>query len=274
MDRMTETFPLVGTKIMLSKGKELSWNFREEAELVCAIEGSVRVIASDGFQAFTLRQGEGVFISPRTMNMIKSATDSSQIISLVFSPRILWQDTESPVYSKNIMPFMNAKEGLISLSAISAKKIEEIYNVISEKLFAYEIESRDMLSSIILFLIRERGENPEKVPVFKNERLLKMVSFIKENYREDIHLKDIASSALVSDREALRTFQKSLGVSPVQFLITHRLSAGARLLEISQYNIEEISDKIGFESPSHFSRLFKRAYSLTPTQYRKQLNQA
>ena len=271
MERFTETFPLVGTKIILNVGKELSWNFREEAELVCATSGSVRVIASDGFQAFTLREGEGVFISPRTMNMIKSATDTSEIISLVFSPSILWQDIQSPIYSKHIMPLMNAKEGLVSLSAISAKKIEEIYRVISDRLFAYEIEARDMLSSIILFLIRERGENPENVPGFKNERLLKMVSYIKENYSENIHLKDIAEAGMVSEREALRTFQKSLGISPVQFLITHRLSVGVKLLEISQYNVEEISDKIGFESPSHFSRLFKRSYSFSPTQYRKQL---
>lgn len=268
MERLSGTFPLIGTKVILQRDKELSWNFREEAELVSAIKGSVRVIASDGFQAFTLREGEGVFISPRTMNMIKSASDSAEIVSIVFSPEILWQDIDSPVYSKTIMPLMSSKEGLISLSSRSAKKIEYLYGIVTEKLFAYELEARDILSSIILFLIRERGENPEKVPEFRNERLLKMVSFIKDHYMDDIHLKDIASSALVSDREALRTFQKSLGVSPVQFLITHRLSEAAKLLENSQFNIEEIADKTGFESPSHFSRLFKRSYSLTPTQYR------
>lgn len=268
MEKISGTFPIIGKKVVLQKDMELSWNFREEAELVSAVKGSVRVMASDGFQAFTLREGEGVFISPRTMNMIKNASDSAEIVSIVFSPEILWQDIDSPIFSKVVMPLMNSKEGLISLSSRSAHRIEELYNVLEEKLFAYEIESRDILSSIILFLIRERGENPEKVPEFKNDRLLKMVSFIKDHYMDEIHLKDIASSAMVSEREALRTFQRSLGLSPVQFLITHRLSEAAKLLENSQYNIEEIADKTGFESPSHFSRLFKRSYSLTPTQYR------
>lgn len=269
MERLSGIFPLTGKRILLSESKELSWNFREEAELVSAVRGSVRVIASDGFQAFTLREGEGVFISPRTMNMIKSAEGDAEIISLVFSPELLWPDDDSPIFTRCIMPLMSSKEGLVSLSSRSAAAISEINKILEEKEFAYEIEARDRLSSIILFLIRERGENPEKVPEFRNERLLKMVSFIKDNYRNDIHLKDIADYALVSEREALRTFQKSLGISPVQFLITHRLSEAAKLLESSEFNIEEIADRTGFESPSHFSRLFKRAYSLTPTGYRK-----
>ena len=274
MDFIRETFPLAISRIALGESKDISWNFRDEAELVLSVKGSVRVIASDGFQAFTLREGEGVFIAPMTMNMIKSATEKSEIISLVFSPVLLWNDMDSPIYTRCIVPLMHSKDGLVSLSSQSARRIEEILSVVEEKQFGYELEARDLLSSIILLLIRERGDGSERGQGIRNDRLLRMVSFIKENYKEDIHLKDIAKAASVSEREALRTFQRSLSISPVQFLITHRLSEGAKLLEISQYNIEEIADMIGFDSPSHFSRLFKRSYSLSPTQYRRWFLQA
>lgn len=274
MDIKKESFPINGRMLTITSEMELSWNFKEEAELVYCKRGSLRVIAPDGFQAFSLREGEGVFIVPRTMNMIRSAVESSDLISISFSPEVLWTDSSSRIYTSKILPLMNNKEGFISLSSTSAAKIEAIYNELEEKVFAYEIAARDMLSSIMLFLIRERGVSPDKAPEFKNERLIRMVTFIKENYNVNIRLKDIADSGMVSEREALRTFSKALGESPIHFLISYRLSQAAKLLEDSSYNIDEIASHIGFESSSHFSRLFKRSYSLTPTQYRSWLRKS
>ena len=269
MDFAIKSIPVWASERMIAKAMEIPWSFKEDAELVYCKSGWIRVIAPDGFQAFVLQEGQGVFISPRTMNRIVSGDDESVIRSIVFSPEILWLDTTSRIYSEEIIPIMTSQEGLISLSEVSAANISRVFDVIAQKEFAYEIESRDILSAIMLFLIREKGKTNIEVPKLRNERLLKMVEYIKEHYKEEISLSDIAKAGLISEREALRIFSKSLGESPIHFLIGYRLSMGAKLLESSDLNIDQISEKVGFESSSHFAKLFKRSYSLTPTQYRR-----
>lgn len=268
MDISCKNIPVCASERTIIKDMDNPWLFGEDAELIYCCSGWIRVIAPDGFQAFTLSSGQGVFIAPRTMNRIVSGADESVIRQICFSPSLLWHDSTSVIYSSLILPIMTSNEGLISLSHVSAENISKAYDVLNSKEYGYELEVRDILSGIILFLIRERGEVQSSQPEVRSERLLRMVEYIKEHYAEDISLKDIAKVGLVSEREALRTFSKSLGESPIHFLIGYRLSEGARLLENSDLNIDQIAQEVGFETSSHFSKLFKRSYSLTPTQYR------
>ena len=82
---------------------------------------------------------------------------------------------------------------------------------------------------------------------------------------------DIAASAFISERECLRSFSRSLGISPLQFLLSYRLKEAERLLREEGMNISEIAYRTGFESPSHFSSLFRRRHGLTPTEYRRRV---
>ena len=84
---------------VLSEEIDSGWNFRDECELLYASSGSVRLIASDGSQAFTLREGEGVFIPPLTISNVIAADGGASTHSVVFSPDILWPDRESHVYA-------------------------------------------------------------------------------------------------------------------------------------------------------------------------------
>lgn len=55
---------------------------------------------------------------------------------------------------------------------------------------------------------------------------------------------------------------------PHQWLTRKKLERAVFLLRTSAGNIDQISSECGFLSPAHFSRLFKKQYSYTPTEYR------
>ena len=255
---------------VLSEEIDSGWNFRDECELLYASSGSVRLIASDGSQAFTLREGEGVFIPPLTISNVIAADGGASTHSVVFSPDILWPDRESHVYAGAIEPLLSSSPLFLSISPSGAVNIERAYSALTERQFCFELEARDLISSVMLTVLREMGES-EYARASSNERMLRMMLFVKEHYQEPLRVGDIAGSAFISERECMRSFSRSLGISPLQFLLSYRLREAERLLREEGMNISEIAYRTGFESPSHFSSLFRRRHGITPTEYRKRI---
>jgi transcriptional regulator GlxA family with amidase domain len=95
-----------------------------------------------------------------------------------------------------------------------------------------------------------------------------MTLFIEENYRRRLTLDDIAASVGVSKREALRCFQCSVPLSPIEYLNKYRLKQASNLLLSTSQSITEIAEITGFESTSYFDRLFKREFRTTPRKHR------
>jgi len=63
-------------------------------------------------------------------------------------------------------------------------------------------------------------------------------------------------------------FKKETGVAPGHYLRTFRLEQAKELLEKTFLSVKEITRRVGVNDQSHFIREFKKAYGLTPAQYR------
>ncbi|MDR2086379.1 MAG: response regulator [Dysgonamonadaceae bacterium] len=81
---------------------------------------------------------------------------------------------------------------------------------------------------------------------------------------------DLSSDIALSRSQLYRKFQSILGLSPNEFIRSIRLKRAAQLLKDSQYNISEISDRVGFHTTRYFNRYFKDEFGVTPTQYRNE----
>lgn len=246
---------------------ESSWDFSDEAEFIVAYHSSLRVLAADGFQAFTLREGEGVFIPPRTISSVIASERSAIIHKISFPLSILWGDAESMIYKKYSEALL-ALHGAVSLSQSAAANAEKAYCVLCEKNYCYEIIARNLISSVLVTVLTENEGTSSSGKMFSNERIIRMMTFIKEHYSQNIKLQDIAAAGNVSERECLRSFRKTLGTSPVHYLISYRLSEGTKLLENSTLQVAEISYRVGFDNPAHFSRSFKSLYGFSPSKWR------
>ncbi len=105
----------------------------------------------------------------------------------------------------------------------------------------------------------------------RDDRLLAMINYIQSNYRtvtleslaEEFHLSTPYVSKYIKDKSG-RTF----GEHVTQI----RLKKAKTLLKNGNMTIENISYSIGYPNAEHFSRVFKKAFQMTPVQYRS-LNQ-
>lgn len=100
-------------------------------------------------------------------------------------------------------------------------------------------------------------------------------AYIYERLDEDpaapLPLPVLAGVACVTPEHLCRLFRSSLGHSPAETVRLARLDRAATLLARSNYAVGEIAAQCGFASPFHFSRVFKEAYGLPPTEVRRRI---
>jgi len=99
------------------------------------------------------------------------------------------------------------------------------------------------------------------------------LEFIDHNYDRDIKVNDIANYIGIDRSYLANVFKKIMHVSPQQYLINYRLEKARNLLKKSNLSITEISVRVGYSDPLYFSRLFKRYYNISPTEYRTQIEE-
>ena len=66
-----------------------------------------------------------------------------------------------------------------------------------------------------------------------------------------------------------RLFKKEKGVSVSQFIINERMKMAASLLELGDYNANEVAEKVGYSHYTNFHYMFKKYYGCPPTRYQE-----
>jgi AraC-like DNA-binding protein len=100
----------------------------------------------------------------------------------------------------------------------------------------------------------------------EQSKIRKVLDYMNAHLGRDITLNDLATVAQFSPYHLLRTFRRSVGLTPHAYLIQIRIEEGKRLLRMGN-SISDVSASTGFADQSHFTRNFKRIMGVTPGQY-------
>lgn len=124
----------------------------------------------------------------------------------------------------------------------------------------------------LIVSILTSGRNPGLAAYFRSigERHAPSVSEIMEaNFRFNLSLEEYARLCHRSLSSFKRDFQASFQEAPGKWLLRKRLAYAAALLRTTKMNVTEIAFESGFEDVSHFSRVFKERFQVSPLAYRQ-----
>lgn len=93
--------------------------------------------------------------------------------------------------------------------------------------------------------------------------------YIDANYPENITIDFLAELTHLNKFYLMHTFTREYGVSPINYLIVRRIRESKYLLANTDHSLAQISNILGFSSPSYFSQAFKRLESTSPRDFRK-----
>lgn len=91
---------------------------------------------------------------------------------------------------------------------------------------------------------------------------------VRDRFREKFSLTALADTLHVDKSYLLRTFREVKGTTLLAFHNKMRCDAAAELLTRPELSISYIASEVGFISPAHFSKLFKKLTGCTPSEFR------
>jgi len=142
---------------------------------------------------------------------------------------------------------------------MSSKQHESVVKMLT--IFA---EHLSMVSNQIV--VREQNAEP---PVITRAK-----QFITDHQTEDLSLEQVAKSVNTSKFYFCKMFKKTTGINFTDYLSRVRTERAKNLLLNPNLRVSEIAYEVGFQSLTHFNRVFKRILGRSPTDYREQLAHA
>ena len=103
----------------------------------------------------------------------------------------------------------------------------------------------------------------------KDERLLEITNYIYANYK-DVTLDDLSEKFFLSKPYLSKYIKEKSGLTFGDILKQVRMKKARALLKSSSMTVENIALTVGYQNVEHFNRLFKKAYNITPVQFRNQ----
>lgn len=101
-----------------------------------------------------------------------------------------------------------------------------------------------------------------------DEEVAQAQSWMQQNYRRDVQIKDLATDFSMALRTFNRRFKKATNQTPLQYLTALRMRSAGDLLKTSNLTVAEIAEQSGYQDLSHFTALFRKHFGATPSQYR------
>lgn len=95
-----------------------------------------------------------------------------------------------------------------------------------------------------------------------------IVNYINENYSEPLTLEGISSHFYLQPSYVCRLFKSNLGLTFTAYLNQVRIKKAEIMLVTTDNSILNISQNTGFSSQSYFNKVFKKAMTITPQEYR------
>ena len=96
------------------------------------------------------------------------------------------------------------------------------------------------------------------------------IKYIHNHYASEISIEHIANYVCINRSYLSTLFKNELDMSPSEYLTNFRLSLGANLLAITDLPIHSVAASCGYNDPLVFSKAFKRQYSISPRNFRKE----
>jgi AraC-like DNA-binding protein len=147
------------------------------------------------------------------------------------------------------------REAYFGTRVLSARQHESIVKLLT--IFAQHLS---LISNQIV--VQEQNNEPPFIARAKQ--------FISDNQSEELSLNQVAKAVNMSSFYFCKKFKKITGINFTEYITRVRIEKSRNLLLNPNLRVSEIAYEVGFQSLTHFNRMFKRVLGSSPTDYRLQ----
>lgn len=128
----------------------------------------------------------------------------------------------------------------------------------------------DIITSSIAALVSAANKmvKSEKIVEGREERIVDIMNYIQSHYA-DVTLDVLADSFNLSKPYLSKYIKEKSGMTFQDAVKQSRMKKACAMLKETNQTVESIAAYVGYENVEHFNRLFKKAYAMTPVQFRR-----
>ncbi len=220
---------------------------------------------------YLVRQGDLVLIDKRLLHKtINTGLPEHERILLHFDDALLREPELTELFSCG-SPILPATE---AFSAEVRRLLLRMLQETSEQDVYYKNSMENLIAELLIQCIRYQNRLPAQSdaamtqPHVLHPKMTEIIHYLNESYTEQLTLADIAAAHNLSTTYVSRIFKRTTGFSFVEYLNHIRIREAQRLLRETTMPITRIAEEVGFQSITHFGRVFKQISHASPRAFR------
>ena len=264
-------------------------HWHDQLELIYLKQGQFKVEID--MEQYVIDEEYFCFINSEELHFIKSNYPYNES-AIVFDLRMLSFEMFDSAQGQLIHPLLMGQLKMPRFISKKEKYGEEIFNEYIKIIEIYKCEgelshnvegditenigSQIKIKASILNILGILYENNLLINELDNSKDYRVdyikvaISYIQNNYKEKIHVKDLAEQINMNEQYFCRFFKKMIGKTPMEYVNEYRINKTKELLEETDKQVMYICLECGFNNMGNFIKVFKKHTGINPIKYRKE----
>ncbi len=227
-------------------------------------------------KVISFQKGDCMILYPDVEHYFFTTKEKAVLVQLEFRLDIFPQMSPNPELKQNLLflyqLFTHSQKLIkirnnIEMNRLINKAVREL----NDKKPNFEILTRLYFAELFVLISRELDKQLDFINRQNNPQTEIVLQHIHSNFNQKIQFEKLARQLGVSSRYLRSNFKKSIGISPVSYLMEYRINRALELFKDQSLSIKEIAFDTGFVTQQYFSKIFKTSVGITPKEYRNSL---
>lgn len=250
-------------------------HFHDEYEIFYIMDGYRQFFFNN--RSFLAGKGDLVLIDSDMIHMTRCPDHCEpgyeRMILYITSQKMAQMDAKFP--DLNFAAFFRKNPGIYHLNpqqqAFFLQMCGRFQEEETRRAFGYvqAIEANTVL--LLLSLVRELTAGESILPLYQEEKykcVYQLADYLTQHYAEQHSLDQLAAQFYLSKFYMCRLFRRVIGYSVSEYQTILRIQKAREYLEKTKWSVSAISERVGYNSLTHFEREFKRYMNVSPLRYR------
>lgn len=247
------------------------------SELVIVLNGEAEHIVNN--ESFEIKKGDVFVLSDDTAHGYRNVKDF-RICNIMFKPEFFLSRNLDVFRSSGFQalfvlePHLSKDYHFTQHLRLNSPEFANVYDIVDEMVTNYgsklegsqTIVMSDFYRLIVCLSRYYQFEDDNENKQFIN--LAKAISYIENNYSDDIMIYKLAELCNYSERQFVRIFKSIYDCTPTDYITNLRLKKACKLLKQKVLTITEIAISCGFSNSNYFSRIFRKKKGMSPSEYK------
>ena len=263
---MNKELPL---HIFLNSVDYVTNHWHDSIEIIFVLKGKVNVSVND--KRFELNEKDVFLINANDIHSIQHQDENLLLTIQLPIPELKENIKDVDSYVFSCKSFLYDESNQAEFNELRSLLAQMMW-VINKEGSGYELQIKSLYFQLIYLLIKNFKEEIEKEKLSSQkhiERLLRITSYVKDNFKQQITLNELSQIEFLSVHYLSKFIQKHLGMPFSKYVDSIRLDHGVKDIVFTDIPLTQIALDNGFASVKAFNRAFKEFYQQTPSEYRR-----